>query len=117
MASEARHFLESLFAGTRDELYILLWTLPEKRSQWFRDLQDAIDFAESRHEHDLYVGIGLSRNDYGATHRCPSNEIAGIVGLWADIDLNSDAHAQGALPRTVEDALQSLPTQLPPTFL
>jgi hypothetical protein len=76
-----------------------------------------IDFAESRHEHDQYVGVGLSRKDYGAKHRCRSNEVAGIVGVWADIDVNSEAHSKGALPRTVEDALGILPKQLPPTFL
>jgi putative DNA primase/helicase len=117
MLSEARRFLGMLFAGKPDELYVLLWTLPEKRSQWFCNVQDAIDLAESRYKRDLYIGVGLSRRDYGTTHRCPSNEVAGIVGLWADIDVNSGAHARGALPRSVEDALEILPKQLPPTFL
>jgi putative DNA primase/helicase len=117
MVCEARGFLEMLFEGKPHELYTLLWILPEKWSHWFRDVQDAIRFAESRREHDLYIGVGLSPRDYGTTHRCPSNEVAGIVGLWADIDVNSDAHAKGALPRTVQDGLEILPKQLPPTFL
>jgi hypothetical protein len=44
-------------------------------------------------EHDLYVGVGLSGQDYGASRRCPSSEVAGIVGLWADLDL-SQTHIQ-----------------------
>jgi hypothetical protein len=41
----------------------------------------------------------------------------GIVGLWADLDLKSEAHSKSALPATVEDALSILPPILPPTFV
>ena len=115
--SEAGKFLSALFAGKPEELYLLLWTLPEKRSHWFRDVEGAIKFAESLRERDLYVGVGLSSQDHGATRRCPSNEVAGIFGLWADLDLKSEAHSKTALPATVEDALTILPEQLPPTFV
>jgi len=115
--SQARPFLEALFAGKPDELHLLLWTLPEKRSYWFRTLEDAVQFAEKQRERDLYVGVGLSAKDYGVTRRCPSNEVAGIVGLWADLDLKSEAHSKAALPATVEDALQILPEQVQPTFI
>ncbi|MBL8227239.1 MAG: hypothetical protein JNL98_02125 [Bryobacterales bacterium] len=115
--SQARTFLEALFAGKPDEYCVLLWTLPEKRSHWFRSLEDAVQFAERHGERDLYVGVGLSAKDYGATRRCPSNEVIGIVGLWADLDLKSDAHSKTALPATVEDALSILPEHLPPTFI
>jgi hypothetical protein len=116
-AREATLFLEALFAGKPDELHLLLWTLPEKRSNWFQNVESAIQFAESMHQHDLYVGVGLSGQDYGASRRCPSNEVVGIVGLWADLDLKSDAHPKAALPATIEDALKILPEQFPPTFV
>ena len=115
--SEARIFLEALSAGKPDELYLLLWTLPEKRSHWFQNIDTAIKFAESLRERDLYVGVGLSGQDHGATRRCPSNEVAGIFGLWADLDLKSEAHSKTALPATVDDALQILPEHLPPSFV
>ena len=115
--SEARIFLEALSAGKPEELYLLLWTLPEKRSHWFQNIESAIKFAESLRDRDLYVGVGLSGQDHGATRRCPSNEVAGIFGLWADLDLKSEAHSKSALPATVEDALKILPEQLPPTFV
>jgi hypothetical protein len=117
LPSEARIFLEALSAGKPDELYLLLWTLPEKRSHWFQEIDVAIKFAESLLERDLYVGVGFSGKDHGATHRCPSCEVAGIVGLWADLDLKSDAHSKTALPTTVEEALQILPDQMAPTFV
>ena len=115
--SEARTFLEELFASKPDELHILLWTLPEKTSYWFRDVEQAIQFAESRGDRDLYVGVGLSSDDYGPTRRCVSSEVAGIVGLWADLDLASAQHSKKPLPATVEEALKILPQELPPTFL
>src|ERR1041385_260017 len=115
--SGASKFLEALAAGKPDELYLLLWTLPEKRSHWFQHIDDAKKFAESRRERDLYVGVGLAGQDHGANRRCPSAEVAGIVGLWADLDLKSEAHSKTALPATVEEALQILPDELPPTFV
>jgi hypothetical protein len=114
---EATAFLESLFAGKPDELHLLLWTLPEKHSNWFQNVESAIQFAESMRQHDLYVGVGFSGQDYGPSRRCPSNEVAGIVGLWADLDLKSDAHPKAVLPATIEDALKILPEQFPPTFV
>src|ERR1035437_8898838 len=117
MNSETRQFLEALFAGKPDDLYLLLWTLPEKRSRWFQNVEGAIQFAASLHDRDLYVGVGLSGQDEGSTRRCQSNEVAGIVGLWADLDLTSDAHPKAALPATVRDEMKILPEQSPPTFV
>jgi hypothetical protein len=117
MDSEIRLFLEALFAGKPDDLYVLLWTLPEKQSHWFRRVDDAVQFAGSLPDHDLYVGVGLSGQDHGSTRRCQSNEVAGMFGLWADLDLRSDAHPKAALPATVQDAMRILPEQLPPTFV
>jgi hypothetical protein len=114
---EATVFLEALFAGKPDELHLLLWTLPEKQSNWFQNVESAIQFAESMRQHDLYVGVGFSGQDYGPSRRCPSQEVAGIVGLWADLDLKSDAHPKAALPATIEEAIKILPEQLPPTFV
>src|SRR2546427_10839470 len=105
-APEATLFLEALFAAKPADLHLLLWTLPEKQSHWFQDVDRAIRFADSMRQRDLYVGVGLSGKDYGSSHRCPSNEVAGIVGLWADLDLKSEAHPKTALPATIEDAIK-----------
>jgi len=109
--------LEALFEDKIAGLYILLWTLPERKSTWFNDLESAIRLAESRTDRDLYVGVGLAPQDYGANHRCASSEIAGMVGIWVDIDIRSDAHSKAALPGTIREALSILPKELPPTFI
>lgn len=115
--AETAPFLNALAAGKPDELHLLVWTLPDKQSHWFRRVGDAIDFAASTDKHDLYIGVGLSGQDYGASRRCRAEEVAGIVGLWADLDLKSNAHSKSALPVTVEEALTLLPPNLPPTFI
>ena len=43
--------------------------------------------------------------------RCKSEEIAGIAGLWADLDLRSDAHPKTTLPGNIEQALSILPPE------
>jgi len=115
--SQARVFLEALYSGKPSDLYLLLWTLPEKESRWFRDVEAAIRCAEEFSSHDLYVGVGLATQAYGPTRRCPSEEIAGIVGIWADIDLRSDAHPKATLPGSIEQALSILPPEFPPSIV
>lgn len=114
---QSREFLEALFSGKPDELLLLIWTLPEKESKWFRDIDDAVRCAGSLVERDAYVGVGLASRDYGPTRRCECGEIAGLVGVWADIDLRSDAHAKTTLPVTIDQAILILPPEFPPTIV
>jgi hypothetical protein len=92
-------FLEQLWAEKPSDLYLLIWTLQDKRSRWFRNIEQAAA-AVAQTPQDVYVGAGLSPRDYGPSRRCPSEEIAGIAGLWADFDLRSAAHKK-ALPATI----------------
>ncbi|MGC8732437.1 MAG: hypothetical protein ACP5RC_09285, partial [Halothiobacillaceae bacterium] len=98
------------------DLYLLIWTLQDKRSRWFQSVAEAAAFVESCQHMDVYVGVGLSPEDYGPSRRCPSQEIAGIAGLWADFDLQSEAHKK-ALPAAIPDALSVIPAGMPPTIV
>jgi hypothetical protein len=117
MGSETRSFLETVFDGKPDALYILIWTLSDKASHWFQRIDDAVRFVESLDNRDVYVGTGLSARDHGLYKRCKSDEIAGSVGVFVDIDLRSDAHPFSALPSTIEEALSILPPEFPPSFV
>jgi len=117
MESEIRRFLEALFAEKPSDLYLLIWTLPDKRSYWFQRVEDAVRFVESLTGQDIYVGVGLSSEDRSVHQRCVSADVAGIVGVAADIDLRSIAHVKSALPGTIDEALSLLPTEFPPTFV
>jgi hypothetical protein len=110
-------FLNQLWADKPSDLYTLIWTLQDKRSRWFRNVEEAAAFVESCHHMDVYVGVGLSPEDFGPSHRCPSDKIAGLAGFWADFDLKSDAHPKTKLPITLADALSVIPTEMAPTLV
>jgi hypothetical protein len=110
-------FLNLLWQFKPEELYVLLWTHPDKQSHWFRDIAGAAEFAVKSCGMDVYLGVGLSMADHGPARRCVSAEIAGISGFWADLDLRSDAHNKKALPATLADALSIIPASMPPTIV
>jgi hypothetical protein len=109
-------FLELLWADKPSDLYLLIWTLQDKRSRWFRSIEEAAA-AVTQTPQDVYVGVGLSPRDYGPSHRCPSDKIAGLAGFWADFDLKSDAHPKTKLPTTIADALSVIPVAMAPTLV
>src|ERR1700743_2581792 len=86
-------------------------------SHWFRDLQQAIKYVETRSHCNIYTGIGLSSSDFGEFRRCESQYVAGMVGLAADVDLRSAAHPNVERPETVEQALSILPPGLPASMV
>ena len=110
-----QQFLDLLWAGKPDDLYILLWTRQDKISHWFTGTQEAGRFLERIDRLDVYVGVGLAPRDYGPKNRCPADEIAGIAGLWADLDLRSEAHLK-SLPTSAEEALSLIPAGFEPTI-
>jgi hypothetical protein len=108
-------FLNQLWADKPVELLILIWTLEDKRSRWFGSVEAAAAAVTQRPK-DVYVGVGLSPCDFGPSRRCPSEQIAGIAGLWADFDLQSEAHKK-ALPATIPDALSIIPHGMLPSIV
>ena len=111
-------FLHLLWQGKPDPLYVLIWVRQRRTSHWFRDVAAAADFVQKTGAHsDVYVGVGLSGRDYGPEHRCISEEVKGLGGLWADFDLQSEAHNKKPLPATIEEALGIIPAELMPTVI
>ena len=81
-------FLNLLWQSKPEELYLLMWTHPDKQSHWYRDIAAAAEFVLTSRGLDVYMGVGLSMADHGPARRCVSEEIAGISGFWADLDLH-----------------------------
>lgn len=110
---DAGVFLRALFEGAPDDLRFLIWTLPKKFSFWHpcgpTDLEAALDtVGRAWVDKDVYIGGGLSPRDFGLTQRCPAAEIAGIVGLWMDLDVAHAVHKKPNLPPSVDAALGML---------
>ena len=111
-----REFLDVLWKDKPQNLFVLIWSLQDKTSHWFQDCDKAADCIERASEKDVYVGVGLAGRDYGPNRRCVGQEITAIAGLWADFDVDSEAHPNKALPPSVKDALRIVPDSLPPTI-
>ncbi len=101
---------------------VLVWTLPEKRSHWYRAF-GTVDADMRQHEdHDVYVEAGLAPGKgvlLTSRTRVSEEDVAGIPALWADVDVAHPVHAKAAqLPPDREraiDVLERLPMH--PTIL
>lgn len=116
--SDAKIFLSALFGDEPVEGFILVWTNPGKRSRWFRTAKEAATYAGRIKDKNVYVGLGLSPEDYGPDRRCLAEEIVGLTGVRADIDIAGTAHAKGNLPKDLQEAraiVDAIP--LPPTMI
>lgn len=105
-------FLETLFEDKPDDLYILIWTLPDKMSIWLKTPLDFekyfIELLDDSSKRDIYYGVGLSPKNFGSTKRCPAEKISAIPGLWIDIDVKDSVHKKKNLPDSLNDALSFL---------
>lgn len=118
---QAAIFLEQLFASALQQYWALLWTMPDKCSHWFpvgnyKDMAEtAVTLAD---DHDVYVGVSFFANDLGPHSRGKLADVAGIMGLWADIDIANPAHKKPNLPPDIAAAESLLKTMGPkPTLL
>lgn len=106
---DAGTFLRALFSEAPEKLRFLVWTLPKKFSLWHPGGEGGVETAlegvgKAWVDKDVYVGGGLSPRDFGLTQRCPAAEIAGIVGLWLDLDVAHAVHKKPNLPPSVDAA-------------
>lgn len=93
-------FLEKLYGTKPDESYILLWK--NKKSFWFQETKKAAEYIENNKE-DIYYGVGLSSENYGNIKRCIASKIAGIPGLYVDIDIGDSKKKH--YPKTLKEAI------------
>jgi hypothetical protein len=120
MDNETRIFLEALWGNKPNNPYILVWTLPDKKSHWFRTVNEASTFAgqDGNRSLNVYTGVALSPKDYGPKLRCEAPNTAGIGGLWMDLDILDSAHKKKNLPPSIEDARSLLDgCGLPPNIV
>lgn len=79
-------FLHTLW-GPRPPGLVQLWSAGTKKSMYLHDttvLPADLDLT------DLYVGVGTAPDALRANQRCKAQDIAGIAGLWLDVDIASD---------------------------
>src|SRR5689334_8112854 len=114
-----------LFGGKSDEEFILVWLIDnvkQKRSAWFRGIDEAAAFARaSSPKNNVYTGVALSPKDHGphlrlkieGNERPPSS----LSTFWSDVDIINAGHAKKNLPTTEEQAKTILFPEYPPSML
>jgi putative DNA primase/helicase len=100
-------FGEELTAKRR----IAVFTTPNRRTRFFADYQELERYAlDQSPKQNVYFGLGLIEGS--PKGRGKLENIAGIGGLWCDIDISGPAHPKKNLPKTVEEA-QSILAKMP----
>ena len=92
---DAGEFLTELW-GNPPPGQVLVWTLPQKRSIWY----NRFDSIKVGNHLDTYTGVGIAPSSIllKTNQRATADTIAGIAGLWADVDYAGENHANAGLP-------------------
>ena len=76
---------------------VYLFLLPQKRAVWFTHYENLNRLAGAHSDMDLYTGGGMGPRDNRQTlpnRRLTQDEVTGITGLWADIDVAHEVHTK-----------------------
>jgi hypothetical protein len=113
-------FVQTLY-GTDPPGFCNVWTLPGEKSHFIQANLPAVvakTALQLATNHDVYLGLGLLREPLPGGRRGCKEDVIGIPGFWADIDIKGPGHKQAALPETQEQAVElaySLPWE--PTLI
>ena len=99
----------------------LVWTLPNNRSRWYTRFDEVTREMKDLSLEDVYTGVGIANrngNRFNSLNRFTEEEVGGLAGMWADIDVAHPVHKKPNLPPTQEQALTTLEEALlEPTLL
>jgi hypothetical protein len=116
---------------------VSVFSLPDKVTRWFpaevpETIASAVSELASRQPsavHAVYIGMGFVPNDVvdrkvkeesegGPKRRAEARDIAGIPGLWADIDIAGHGHKKEGLPPSLKAAMRIVDAcGVPPTVI
>lgn len=117
---DTKEFFAEIYKGC-DEGYITLTLLPERRTLWFELSEiEKLEQAVKKYSNktNIYFGVCLRKRILPNNLRGKDSDISTVTALYADIDIKSKAHAETALPSSVNEAMEfsnSLP--LKPSIL
>lgn len=100
----ARVLFQAAFGAKPDDLYVVVGTLSPVVMRSFTDIDAAARYAAGKA--DIYVHVGLANREYAGATRPKAVEIAGLSGVWADIDIVDPVHKKQGYASTVPAALE-----------
>src|SRR4051812_35139099 len=92
-----------------------MWCKGDKSTHYCSSYTEAAKYVKGRPT-DWYVSVSLASRNYGINKRAPARESAGIVGLWADIDVNGGPENKKNAAPTLEAAMELASAVLEPTL-
>ena len=117
-------FITALLGEVPEDKHALLWTLQNKRSTWVSLADGSQPVAEAAQRlsddgMDCYVAVSVANDGGMYDSRIMSKNSAGLMGLWADIDIaDPDVHKKWNLPPDEKSALALLDAcGAPPTVI
>ena len=118
-------FLQAIFHAAQDQ-FTYIWSRTNsnqrKRTNSFKtsDIDSLLNTAQSLNKDQLNVSfsMGLIDHPLGTYQRAKSIDIVAIPCLWIDIDVDNPVHGQSQkLVPSIEEAIQVLPAELPPSII
>jgi len=110
-----KQFFEDVFGDNQDNK--LIWTLSNKQSHWFTDINEIAEFVE-KNKNDIFYGLGTTKKVKTKYERATIDDISGILMLNLDIDIKHPmAHKKNNLPETMDQAIEIANKFLTPTYL
>lgn len=94
-----------------DEGYITLTLLPRRKTLWFK-VSELNKLCEAVKKYgtkiNTFFGVGLRKKILSNNLRGRDSDILAVSSLYSDIDVKNGAHAQNALPKSVDEAIEFL---------
>lgn len=109
-----RTFLELLYGDILDGSFFHTFTIPRYDARFFDDTEEATAYIERVKDHpvNVYYSVGLMQKP-PKKGRGTAEDVTGLIGLWLDIDLQSDAKKSDKLPKNEQEALAWLEKWFP----
>lgn len=103
---EVRRHLTALFEGGIDAgLRFLVCNRDDFAGRWFDSIDAGAEYAAAHAERtDVYLGVGMRRTIPSLGLRGLADEVDGIPGFYADVDVAGPHHKKQNLPPTIEAA-------------
>lgn len=116
----ATEFFAALY-GKNAPGFLNIFSIPGEESHFVKAsfyglaVKKAQELARDR---NVYFGVGLLREALKDGKRGGANDVVAIPALWMDVDVRGDNHRTGALPNTVNEAIDlAYSFALPPSLI
>ena len=107
---DTREFLQSLFAEKPQNSFITIFTLPNRTSKFFEEVDQAAVYVQriNNQQQNIYFGTNL-QGEVKLQGRGKANDSIGTVCFYTDVDMEClSAHTKCDLPKSEADAYSIL---------